>query len=165
MKLVPFLHKKQIKVDWFALYTKPHNEIKVAEKLLSMGIEAYCPTIVVEKQWSDRKKKTQQPLLNSYVFVKLNDKERALVFAVSGVVRYLFWLGKPAIVKDSEILAIKEMLEESYKAITVTGVQPGTTITLQEGVFKGQSATFVEQKGNKTILVLDGLGITLILER
>ncbi len=162
---MPFLHKKQIKVDWFALYTKPHNEIKVAEKLLSMGIEAYCPTIVVEKQWSDRKKKIQQPLLNSYVFVKLNDQERALVFAVPGVVRYLFWLGKPAIVKDSEILAIKEMLEESYKAITVTGVQPGSTITLQEGVFKGQSATFVEQKGNKTILVLDGLGITLILER
>ena len=152
-------------MDWFALYTKPHNEIKVAEKLLSMGIEAYCPTIVVEKQWSDRKKKIQQPLLNSYVFVKLSEKERALVFAVPGVVRYLFWLGKPAIVKDSEILAIKEMLEESYKAITVTGVQPGSTITLQEGVFKGQSATFVEQKGNKTILVLDGLGITLILER
>ena len=152
-------------MDWFALYTKPHNEIKVAEKLLSMGIEAYCPTIVVEKQWSDRKKKIQQPLLNSYVFVKLNDQERALVFAVPGVVRYLFWLGKPAIVKDSEILAIKEMLQESYKAITVTGVQPGSTITLQEGVFKGQSATFVEQKGNKTILVLDGLGITLILER
>ena len=152
-------------MDWFALYTKPHNEKKVAEKFLSMGIEAYCPTIVVEKQWSDRKKKIQQPLLNSYVFVKLNDQERALVFAVPGVVRYLFWLGKPAIVKDSEILAIKEMLEESYKAITVTGVQPGSTITLQEGVFKGQSATFVEQKGNKTILVLDGLGITLILER
>ncbi|MQP52081.1 UpxY family transcription antiterminator [Flavobacterium sp. LMO9] len=154
-----------MKVDWFALYTKPHNEIKVAEKLLSMGVEAYCPTIVVEKQWSDRKKKIQQPLLNSYVFVKLNDKERALVFAVPGVVRYLFWLGKPAIVKDSEILAIKEMLQESYKAIAVTGVQPGSTITLQEGAFKGQSATFVEQKGNKTILVLDGLGITLILER
>ncbi|WP_370454292.1 UpxY family transcription antiterminator [Flavobacterium sp. LMO9] len=152
-------------MDWFALYTKPHNEIKVAEKLLSMGVEAYCPTIVVEKQWSDRKKKIQQPLLNSYVFVKLNDKERALVFAVPGVVRYLFWLGKPAIVKDSEILAIKEMLQESYKAIAVTGVQPGSTITLQEGAFKGQSATFVEQKGNKTILVLDGLGITLILER
>ena len=152
-------------MDWFALYTKPHNEIKVAEKLLSMGIEAYCPTIVVDKQWSHRKKKIQQPLLNSYVFVKLSDKERALVFAVPGVVRYLFWLGKPAIVKDSEILAIKEMLQKPYKAITITGVQPGSTITLQEGIFKGQSATFVEQKGNKTILVLDGLGITLILER
>ena len=69
-------------MDWFALYTKPHNEIKVAEKLLSMGIEAYCPTIVVEKQWSDRKKKIQQPLLNSYVFVKVNEKERGVVFAV-----------------------------------------------------------------------------------
>ena len=152
-------------MDWFALYTKPHNEIKVAEKLLSMGIEAYCPTIVVEKQWSDRKKKIQQPLLNSYVFVKVNEKERGLVFAVPGVVRYLFWLGKPAVVKELEVQAIKQMLQEKYKDITVATLEVGKKIILQEGAFKGVEATLKEQKGNKTILVLDCLGITLILER
>ena len=69
-------------MDWFALYTKPHNEIKVAEKLLSMGIEAYCPTIVVEKQWSDRKKKIQQPPLYSFVFLLFFVGESALVFGI-----------------------------------------------------------------------------------
>jgi transcriptional antiterminator RfaH len=164
MKYVPFT-LKYIKVDWFALYTKPHNEIKVAQKLLTMGIEAYCPTFIVEKQWSDRKKKIQQPLLNSYVFVKINEKDRSLVFDVPGVVRYLFWLGKPAVVKEVEVQAIKQMLQEQYTDITVTTLEVGKKIVLQEGAFKGLEATLKEQKGNKTILVLDGLGITLILER
>jgi transcription antitermination factor NusG len=152
-------------LNWFALYTKPRNEKKVADNLALLGIEVYCPMVSIVKQWSDRKKTTQQPLLNSYVFVKLDEKDRARVFDVSGVVRYLFWLGKPAIVKDHEILAIKEMLQEKYKEISVTGIQPGSKITLQEGAFKGQIATFKEQKGNKTILVLDSLGMTLILEQ
>ena len=152
-------------MNWFALYTKPRNEKKVADNLALLGIEVYCPMVSIVKQWSDRKKTTQQPLLNSYVFVKLDEKDRARVFDVSGVVRYLFWLGKPAIVKEYEILAIKEMLQEKYKEVTVTGIQPGSKITLQEGAFKGQIATFKEQKGNKTILVLDSLGMTLILER
>jgi len=152
-------------VDWFALYTKPHKKKKVKKKLLTMGIEAYCPTFIVEKQWSDRKKKIEQPLLNSYVFVKINEKDRSLVFDVPGVVRYLFWLGKPAVVKEVEVQAIKQMLQEQYTDITVTTLEVGKKIVLQEGAFKGLEATLKEQKGNKTILVLDGLGITLILER
>jgi transcription antitermination factor NusG len=152
-------------VNWYALYTKPRNEKKVVEDLIALKIEVYCPMVTVVKQWSDRKKSVEQPLLSSYVFVKTTEKNRAQVFSANGAVRYLFWLGKPAIVKEKEILAIQEMLQEKYKEITVTGIQPGHKVTLEEGVFKGQMATFKEQKGNKTILVLDSLGITLILEK
>ena len=152
-------------MNWYVLYTKPKNEKKVAQALQELNIEVYCPTVAVVKQWSDRKKTTIQPLFTSYIFVKLEDKDRATVFAVPGVVRYLFWLGKPAIVKDAEIEAIKELLQEKYKEISVTGITPGTKIILKEGVFKGKEATFKEQKGNKTILVLESLGITLILEK
>jgi len=44
------------------------------------------------KQWSDRKKKTETPLIPSYVFVNIEEKNRNDVFEVPGVVRYLFWL-------------------------------------------------------------------------
>lgn len=152
-------------MNWFALYTKPRNEKKVAEQLEKLGIEVYCPLVAVVKQWSDRKKTIQQPLFNSYVFVRLEEKERDKVFQVPGVVRYLFWLGKPAIVRDDEVKNIQELLLESYKEVVVTGLVPGSKVTLDEGVFKGQMATYIEKKGNKTILVLDSLGMTLILER
>ena len=138
-------------MNWYAIYTKPRNEKKVVANIQSLGIEAYCPTISVVKQWSDRKKTIIQPLLSSYVFVK--------------VVRYLFWLGKPAIVREQEIQAMKELQEEKYKKVCVTGMARGEKMTINEGLFKGQTATLIEEKNNKTILVLDSLGTTLILEK
>jgi hypothetical protein len=44
---------------------------------------------------------------NSYVFVQVADSDRSLVFQSVGAVRYLFWLGKPAVVRDEEIGTIK----------------------------------------------------------
>ena len=83
-------------MEWFALYTKPRNEKKVAENLAALGIEVYCPLVTTIKQWSDRKKKVESPLIPSYVFVKIEEANRKEVFQVSGVVQYVFWLGKPA---------------------------------------------------------------------
>ena len=31
-------------MKWYVLHTKPRSEKKVEEKLLSLGINAYCPT-------------------------------------------------------------------------------------------------------------------------
>ena len=152
-------------MNWYAIYTKPRNEKKVAENLTSIGVEVYCPMISVVKQWSDRKKTTLQPLLNSYIFVRLDEKDRPKVFDVPGVVRFLFWLGKPAIVRDIEIVAIKELLQEKYKEVLVSGIQAGQKFIVESGAFKGKEAIFKEQKGSKIILVLESLGMTLILEK
>ena len=152
-------------MNWYALYTKPRNEKKVEEKLLKMGLEAFCPKVSVVKQWSDRKKRVSQPLIPSYVFVKIKEQERDLVFSVSGVVRYLFFLGKPAIIKESEINAMKETLNHDFKEVGVMVLEKGQKFTIEEGTFKGQEVTFLEQKGNKIILHLESLGIKLILEK
>ena len=79
-------------MNWYALYTKTKKEKKVEEQLLKMGVETFCPKISVVKQWSDRKKRVSQPLIPSYVFVKIKEQDRELVFNVPGVVRYLFFL-------------------------------------------------------------------------
>ena len=130
-----------------------------------MGLEVFCPKVSVVKQWSDRKKKVSQPLIPSYVFIKIKEQERDLVFSVSGVVRYLFFLGKPAIIKESEINAMKETLNHDFKEVGVMDLEKGQKFTIEEGTFKGQEATFIEQKGNKIILRLESLGIKLILEK
>ena len=152
-------------MNWYALYTKPRNEKKVEEQLHKMGLEVFCPKVSVVKQWSDRKKKVSQPLIPSYVFIKIKEQERDLVFSVSGVVRYLFFLGKPAIIKESEINAMKETLNHDFKEVGVMDLEKGQKFTIEEGTFKGQEATFFEQKGNKIILRLESLGIKLILEK
>ena len=102
-------------MNWYAIYTKPRNEKKVTETLNSMGIEAYCPMVTSIKQWSDRKKKVTAPVLPSYVFVKIEEQKRNEVFQVAGIVRYVYWLGKPAIIRAIEIEALQHSLAQDFK--------------------------------------------------
>ena len=149
-------------MNWYVVYTKHKWEKKVAEKLAQAGIECYCPLITQIKQWSDRKKKVEVPLFNSYVFVQLPDADRNTVFAVPGVIRYLFWLGKPAIVRDEEINIIKKNLNASNIAdISVSSIQVGDRIKLDSGAFSNQDAIVQEISKTYYILVLESLGCVL----
>lgn len=98
---------------WFVLYTKPRAEKKLAEQLQEDGIEAYCPTQTEIKQWSDRKKKVETPLLPSMILVHLPDEERDKVFNSTHAVRYLYWLGKPAQVTPEEVECLRSMSQDS----------------------------------------------------
>lgn len=148
--------------NWYVVYTKPKWEKKVAEKLAEVGIECYCPLITQIKQWSDRKKAVEVPLFNSYVFVQLEDSDRNSVFQISGVVRYLFWLGKPAIVKDGEIEIIKTSLSApNISDISVTSIQVGDRIKLETGAFSNQDAIVQEISNTYYTLVLESLGCVL----
>lgn len=149
-------------MSWYVVYTKPKWEKKVAEKLNQIGIECYCPIVTQIKQWSDRKKKVEVPLFNSYVFVKLLDADRNSVFQVAGVVRYLFWLGKPAIVRDEEIEIIKKNIAVSGAGdIVVETYKVGDKIKLESGVFSNQEAIVQEVSRNHYILILESLGCVL----
>ena len=104
-------------MNWYVLYTKPRTEKKVEEKLLSIGINAYCPTRPEIRFWSDRRKRIEVPVLPSMVLVNIDDNEINKVFKCSSVVKYMFWLGKRAIVKQSEIDILKKYLNGEYNFI------------------------------------------------
>lgn len=149
-------------MNWYVVYTKPKWEKKVADKLSQAGIECYCPIITQVKQWSDRKKKVEVPLFNSYVFVHLADKDRNSVFQIAGVVRYLFWLGNPAIVRDDEIESIKKSLKApNISDISVTSIKVGDRIKIETGAFSNQDAIVQEVSNTYYILVLESLGCVL----
>tara|TARA_X000000950_G_scaffold222302_1_gene267750 strand:- start:190 stop:651 length:462 start_codon:yes stop_codon:yes gene_type:complete len=104
-------------MKWYVLHTKPRCEKKVEEKLLSLGINAYCPTLIEIKLWSDRKKRIEVPVLPSMVLVNIDDNEINKVFECSSVLRYMFWLGKRAIVRQSEIDILKKYVSGDYSFI------------------------------------------------
>lgn len=149
-------------MNWYVVYTKPKWEKKVAEQLQKRGIECYCPLITQIKQWSDRKKKVEVPLFNSYVFVQLAESDRNSVFDTVGVVRYLFWLGKPAIVRNEEIEVIKKWLNTCDAIdVSVSSYQVGDSIQLESGPFSAQTATIQEMTNTHYVLVLESLGCVL----
>jgi len=152
-------------MKWFVLYTKPNFELRVAQGIISIGIQAYCPTFTKIKQYSDRKKKVQKPLLPSYVLVQLSEQDRPKVFAIPGVVRYLFWLGKPAVVREEEITLLKKNLTGIFDEATISKLSIGKEYTISSGPLKGQTGTVLNVLKNKLRLELPSLGLFVTLSR
>ena len=150
---------------WFVVYTRPQQELKVAQQLTAMGITNYCPTITLVKQYSDRKKKVSKPLLSSYVMVELEENQRNKVFACSGIVRYLFFLGKPAVVPAYEIELMQDHLNGVYNDSKVTALGVGDSHTITEGPFSGVSGRVVETNNTKVKLELASLGMRITLRK
>ena len=151
-------------MSWQVLCVKPRNEKKVATRLSNLGLQVYCPTVEVIRQWSDRKKKVVTPLFSSYVFVKVTPKERNLVFDVPGVVSYMFWLGKPAIVKDQEIDLIQKYLQGTVLEAKVEKIQPGDCIQIQSGPFQGKEGVVHLLNKTSVQLFLKELGMKISLQ-
>lgn len=155
----------ETKLYWTAFYTKPRNEKKAADRLISQGFEMYCPTRTVLKQWSDRKKKVVEPVFTSYVFAKVNEEMRLDILEDPSVVSNVRWLGQPAVVKEQEINEIRSFLEDFPKAETFSSqFGEGDKMDVDSGIFSGQSGTLRRIKGNKAILTINSLGLEIQAE-
>ena len=150
-------------MKWFVLYTKPNYELKVAEGISTLGINAYCPTFTQIKHYTDRKKKVQKPLLPSYVLVQLSEEDRPKVFAIPGVVRYLFWLGKPAVVREQEIELLRKNLKGIFDEAKISKLSIGKEYTIPSGPLKGQTGRVLNVLKNKLRLELPSLGLFVTL--
>lgn len=149
-------------MNWYVLYTKSRYEKAIAEKLALSGIEVYCPLLKTKRKWSDRWKWVEEPLFRSYCFVYLDEIDREKVFSVPGVVRYLYYCGKPAIVRKEEIEVLKNWLNEySHESIEATGYHAKDKVLLKSGALMDHTAEVLSSSGNYIILFLDSLGVQI----
>jgi transcription antitermination factor NusG len=148
--------------NWYAVYTKPRWEKKVNELLLKAGVEAYCPLNKVRKKWSDRIKWVEEPLFKSYVFVKIAEEEQTAVRMVNGIVNFVYWLGRPAIIQDKEIAIIRKFLNE-YTEVRAEplDLRIDAKIRINRGVLMDKEAKVVEVMNKKVRVVIESIGYAL----
>ena len=151
--------------NWFALYTKSNFEKKVVTSLLNKNIEAFCPTFKTYKQYSDRRKKIEKVLLPNYVFTRVNASNREKVFTVNGVLRYVFWLGKPAKIRPIEIDEMRNHLNQFYDDFSVEKIELNSDYKVKSGLFKGITGEVVSLGKNNIKLALNTLGVIITLTR
>ncbi|MBS1602948.1 MAG: UpxY family transcription antiterminator [Bacteroidetes bacterium] len=151
--------------NWYVLYTKPRWEKKVAKQLENKRIEHYCPLNRVVRQWSDRKKIVLEPLFSSYVFIRIDDKDMAIARQLDGVMNYVYWLKKPAVVREEEIRIIQRFLND-YQEVQVerTSVNVNDVIRITEGPFMEKQGNVVEIRKNTVKVSLPNLGYTIVAE-
>jgi len=149
--------KQKLVKSWHALYVSSRAEKKVMETLLSKGIEAYVPLVKTMKQWSDRKKMVELPLLNGYVFVKISTTENDLTLQTRGVVNFVRLEKKIAVVRDEEITRLKQLIELGYQmevcAIKRNYVE-GDRVKITSGILKNIEGFVMESNEGRFIQVL-----------
>lgn len=146
------------KEDWFVIYTRSRAEKKTAASLEKMGIQVYCPLRKTRRKWSDRWKWVEEPLFTSYLFIRIEESRREEIFHVPSVVRYVYWLGKPAKVRDEELDELRKWLGEyEHESISIL-FKPKDEVRVSSGPLMDVKGMVVQQKGQTLILFIEGIG-------
>jgi transcription antitermination factor NusG len=147
---------------WYVVYTKPRWEKKIALLLADKEIEHYCPLNKITKQWSDRKRIVLEPLFKGYIFVKRGSNDKWDIKNVPGVLNYVYWLGKPAVVKEYDINIIKKFLQE-FSDVEVTNAEIALheKVQVKQGLMMNYKGIVLEILGNKAKVKIESMGMIL----
>ena len=148
--------------NWYVIYTIPRWEKKVNQLLTDRGFTTYCPLNKVEKKWSDRRKIVEEPLFKGYVFVQIADAIKWEVRKVNGVINFVHWLGKPAIVPQSEIDTIRKFMNE-YEQVEITkmAVDKDSRVKVTRGILMHHEGIVIDVNGSQARVAIDSLGLCL----
>ena len=152
---------------WHVIYTKSKWEKKVEGLLLNANIESWCPVQKRERQWSDRKKIIEEPLFRSYVFVRINKEEHTKVLSTMGVVNFLYFEKKPAIIRDNEIETIKKYLglsNATIQVVNMTAIPAETKVLINQGLFMGQKGEVIKASKKSVFVRLESINMMMIVE-
>ena len=151
--------------QWYALYTKARAEKKVYEELRLKGLEAYLPLRKELRQWSDRKKWVEMPIINSYIFVHLPMADYRRVFESKGVVSYVSHKGKAVVIPSHEIEAMRRAVASNLSfSVETSTIHKGQTVTIASGPLKGITGEVVEVQGaRKFFMRISHIGYSLVV--
>ncbi|RZK67707.1 MAG: UpxY family transcription antiterminator [Pedobacter sp.] len=148
---------------WFPVYTRSRAEKKAYDELLRKGIKAYLPLKKTLKQWSDRKKIIEEPLIKSYLFVHISTKEHSEVLMTNGISRFLYFSGKIASMPDQQIDQLKLLLATDEELeVFDHEIKPGQKVLIKAGPFKDMIAEMVSVHNKQRIILrLDNIGYSI----
>lgn len=137
---------------WHALYTRPRWEKKVLKYLEEANIETFLPLRRTLKQWSDRKKWVEEPLFRSYIFVHIHPAEYYRALNINGVVRYVTFEGKAAVIPDRQIAMVKDLLAMNIEMEVVDEtLRPGERVIIRFGPLKDVEGELVEFRSKSVV--------------
>lgn len=142
-------------LNWFVVKTRSRAEQKVAQRISAKGLNVYLPLQKTIRQWSDRKKKVEVPLISSTLFIYLEEKDLSVLFNIPGFHSILHFLGKPAIVREDEINNLKLLLKEDIKIENgnFEEFKKGESIEVIRGPLQGIIATSIDEGRTHKLIV------------
>jgi transcription antitermination factor NusG len=131
--------------------------------LTEKGLESYCPLNKVRRKWSDRMKIVEEPLFKSYVFVKVSDEDRTSVRMTNGAINFVYWDGKPAVIREKEIIAIKRFLNEYENVEAIPSeLKINQRVRVTRGTLMDQEGKVLDIRHKTARVAIDSLGYILV---
>ena len=150
----PALLVDSAEARWFACYTKPRAEKVTAARITEAGVECYLPLHRVRRRWSDRMKWVEEPLIRSYIFVKVNRTDFRKILFIEGFLRFITFENKAVPIPDSQIEALHILLGKDIEVeVTTENFEPGRKVEVISGQLIGLKGELVEKRGSKKVLV------------
>lgn len=137
-------------LPWFALYVKPRHEKYVSVVLQGKGYEAFLPTYTHRVKYN---KTFQLPLFPSYVFCRMDVRDRVPVISTPGVFSIVRSDQGPEPISEDEIQAIRRMLESGSAPKPWPYVAPGQEILIESGPFKGVRGVVTDTTDGKWLVI------------
>lgn len=153
--------------QWYVIYTRSRAEKKVEAELIAMEIECFLPLQKKLRQWKDRKKWIEVPLISGYCFVYISRKEYDRVLEVTNVVCYVTFERKAAIIPQQQIDNLRQIFKQNDFDVSVSheNFVPGKQVEIIEGALIGMQGELIESRGkNKFILRINQLETNFTIE-
>ncbi len=152
-----------LNAKWQLVLTKTNCEKKVAGLFAKKGIEHYWPLNTFQSYAKNPARLQQEPLFKSYIFVKIVESQSQQVLKTPGVVNFVYWLNRPAVIKDLEIETIRLFLcQYHYLRIEKTEVNINDNVKSERGSSITKAGNVTEMLNNATKAILPSLGFILI---
>jgi len=140
---------------WYAVYTDSRAEKKVLQELIKKDIDCYLPLKIEKKQWSDRIKVVENPLIRGYIFVNVSNREYYDILITRGVRRYVCFEGNPTAIPENQINDLKQFMQYLNTEVEVTSerITKGSFVRIVSGPLCGLSGEVVNIRGKRSIVL------------
>jgi transcription elongation factor/antiterminator RfaH len=138
---------------WYAAYTRPRHEKRVAEQLTRRAVESYLPLYQTARQWKNGRHLVQLPLFPGYAFVHIALRNRLDVLRVPGVVDLVGFNGRPVPLEEEEVTSLRQALAQGVRAEPHPFITRGRKVRMTAGPLAGLQGIVVRRKGRVQVVV------------
>ena len=147
------IHYPQVPGDWHALYTRHQHEKSVAQFLSRQGHEVFLPLVCSTHQWRDRAKELWLPLFPGYVFIRGGFDRQLQILSTPGMINVVGWAGHPAIIPQTQIDTVRQMIESALQVEPHPFLQCGDRVRVETGPLRGIEGVLVRKKNDFRLVV------------
>jgi transcription antitermination factor NusG len=150
---------------WYALFTRHQHEKIVALGLSNKNHDVYLPLYRAARRWQDRDKQILLPLFPCYLFLREGMDRQLQILTTPGILHIVGWGGRPAIIPQAQLDAIRQMLRSGLAVESHPYLQSGDRVRVKTGPLRGLEGVLSRKKGvARLVISMEMLGRAAAVE-